>query len=100
MTNKTKTDRDKGLKMEADAIVSYAFRNGPIEDLHGDDHLNELTNRVGSVITQKEMKEIMVYACENLHNLLILKHEQPEEYSKLILEQYKGYCKEWYLPKH
>jgi len=99
MTNITKIDRDKALKMEADAIVSYAFRNGPIESLHGDDHVHELTNEVGSLITQKEMKEFMVYACKNLHELLILKYEKPEEYCEFIRQQYNGNCKEWYLPK-
>lgn len=46
---------------EANALVAYAFRNGPIENLHAGKYSELLENENLSRITDDEMKTLMVY---------------------------------------
>ena len=75
------------LRDEANAIAAWAFRDGPIEDLHAGEHSELLENANLSRITQEEMKEIMIYASERIAALLKKKDEDPEEYYTML----KGY---------
>src|SRR5208282_4064765 len=43
------------LRDEANAICAYAFRNGPIEDIHEDGRISD-----------EEMKHLMIHASESL----------------------------------
>ena len=54
------------LRDEANAIVAIAFRNGPLEDLHAGKASDLLTNNELSRITQEEMKQLMLFACEHI----------------------------------
>lgn len=49
------------LRDEANAICAYAFRNGPIENIHADGRISD-----------EEMKHLMIKACETMAKLLLL----------------------------
>lgn len=51
---------------EANALVAWAFRNGPPEDLHAGWHSELLADASLSRITDDEMKELMLYACRKM----------------------------------
>ena len=54
------------LRDEAKAIVAWAFRNGPLEDLHAGEHSDLLKDDRYSRITDEEMKRLMIHACEQV----------------------------------
>ena len=83
------------LRDEANAIAAYAFRNGPIEDLHAGEHPELLENKNLSRITDEEMKEIMIYASERIAVLLKKKEKDPEEYYAVLKAYGFFYCKGW-----
>lgn len=83
------------LRDEANAIAAYAFRNGPIEDLHAGRASELLTNSTLSRITDSEMKQIMIYASERIEMLLRLKEESADEYTKLVKGYNWMYCNDW-----
>ncbi|MEP0847341.1 MAG: hypothetical protein HRF50_11060 [Phycisphaerae bacterium] len=83
------------LRDEANAIVAYAFRNGPIEDLHAGNPSELLENPERSRITDDEMKKIMVNACQCVERLLREKQEDPGAYYQKILEYNLKYCRKW-----
>jgi hypothetical protein len=58
------------LRDEANAIVAYAFRNGPNEDLHAGKYSELLEQAELSRITEAEMKELMIIACDKMEELL------------------------------
>jgi hypothetical protein len=72
------------LRDEANAIVAWAFRNGPLEDLHAGQHSDLLNDDKYSRITNEEMKQLMINACEQVEMLLRLKQDDPEEYDLKI----------------
>ena len=72
------------LRDEANAIVAFAFRNGPIEDLHAGRTSELLEDESLSRITDAEMKTIMLTACERVEALLRLKESDPKRYDKVI----------------
>lgn len=76
-------------------IVAYAFRNGPIEDLHAGNPSELLENPELSRITDHEMKKIMVNACQCVERLLREKQENPGAYYQQILEYNLKYCRKW-----
>ena len=76
------------IRDEANAIVAWAFRNGPLEDLHAGEHSELLECDSLSRITDSEMKEIMLTACKRVETLLRLKSNDPKKYDTII----KGYC--------
>ena len=72
------------LRDEANAICAYAFRNGPIEDIHADGRISDL-----------EMKNLMIKASESLAKLLARKQQSPAEYDKFIRDYHQKYCRRW-----
>ena len=73
---------------EANAIVAWAFRNGPLEDLHAGKSSKLLTDKGLSRITDAEMKELMLNACEKVEMLLRLREDDPKMYDSMV----KGYA--------
>ncbi len=72
------------LRDEANAICAYAFRNGPIEDIHADGRISD-----------PEMKHLMTKASESLAKLLTRKQETPAEYDRFIRDYHRKYCRRW-----
>lgn len=72
------------LRDEANAICAYAFRNGPIEDIHADGRISD-----------EEMKYLMIRACESLSKLLAMKQATPAEYDAFIRDYGRKYCYRW-----
>ncbi len=72
------------LRDEANAICAYAFRNGPIEDIHADGRISD-----------PEMKHLMIKASESLAKLLAMKQETPSEYDRFIRDYHRKYCRRW-----
>jgi hypothetical protein len=84
-----------GLRDEANAIVAFAFRNGPLETLHAGKKSSLIDDDQLSRITDAEMRELMLNACEMVEKLLRMKVEDPEEYSEFIKNYGYMYCKRW-----
>ena len=72
------------LRDEANAICAYAFRNGPIEDIHADGRISD-----------GEMKHLMVRSCESMVKLLAMKQGTPAEYAAFIRDYGRKYCGRW-----
>jgi hypothetical protein len=83
------------LRDEANAIVAYAFRNGPLEKLHEGRYSELLEDKTLSRITDAEMKELMLNACEHVEKLLRMKESDPGKYSLFILDYNLRYCRKW-----
>ncbi|QDV61975.1 hypothetical protein [Crateriforma conspicua] len=83
------------IRDEANAIVAWAFRNGPLEDLHAG-HSSELLHQDGlSRIRDDEMRELMLSACRQMERLLRMKTEEPIRYRREMREYGRRYCREW-----
>ena len=73
------------LEREAKSIVSFAFRNGPLEDLHaGKACPNCDGKKAYSKISNPEMKVLMKTAVNSVYSLLKLKNEQPDVFEGLL----------------
>ena len=83
------------IRDEANALVAFAFRNGPIENLHAGEYSELLENKALSRITDPEMKEIMIDACERLSELLRMKETHPEAYDAFVKDYNVKYCWQW-----
>lgn len=83
------------LRDEANAIVAFAFRNGPIEDLHAGKYSELLEDSSFSRITDAEMKTLMLNACQKMEELLRLKESNPDEYYTFIASYNLRYCRRW-----
>jgi hypothetical protein len=83
------------LRDEANAIVAKAFRNGPLEDLHAGKHSELLEDDSYSRITEAEMKQLMLNACEQVAALLRLKQESPKEYEFEVKYFAATFCAQW-----
>jgi hypothetical protein len=83
------------LRDEANAIVAYAFRNGPIENLHAGKYSELLTDQSLSRITNEEMKTIMLNACRKVEELLLLKDSDPDEYERRLRVYNDRDCHKW-----
>ena len=59
--------REFTLRDEANAICAYAFRNGPVEDIHTDGRISD-----------PEIKELMINASEHLAKLMAMKRDSQE----------------------
>ncbi len=86
---------DWTIRDEANAIVAWAFRNGPIEELHAGRISNLLSDPALSRITDEEMKSLMLFACKRMAWLLELKESDPADYRRLIQKYGKQYCRSW-----
>ena len=69
------------IEEEAKGIVAMAFRE-PLEDIHAGEEMDIPENI--SRITQKEMKEIMKYAVDEVNFYLWLKKNRPVVYKWFI----------------
>ena len=83
------------LRDEANAIVAYAFRNGPIEDLHAGRSSELLEDPELSRITDEEMKTIMLNACQRVEQLLREKQKDAGAYYIKIIDYGYKYCRVW-----
>lgn len=72
------------LRDEANAACAYAFRNGPIEDIHADGRISD-----------EERKNLMIKSCESLAKLLAMKQATPAEYDAFIRDYGRKYCYRW-----
>jgi len=63
------------MRDEANAITAYAFRTGPIENIHADERISD-----------PEMKELMIDASKRMEDLLRRKQDDPEKYDRFIRE--------------
>lgn len=83
------------VRDEANALVAWAFRNGPLEDLHAGRTSPLLDDPTLSRITDAEMKTLMLNACRQLAKLLELKTKSPDEYVRQIQSYNFRYCLNW-----
>jgi len=83
------------LRDEVNALVAWAFRNGPIEDLHAGKHSTLLDDPLLSRITDEEMKALMINACQQMAKLLELKASAPEDCGQKIQNYNQMYCQGW-----
>jgi len=83
------------IRNEANALVAWAFRNGPLEDLHAGEHSALLEDPSLSRITDEEMKALMISACRQLAELLTLKATEPAGYERQIKSYNWRYCRDW-----
>jgi hypothetical protein len=83
------------LRDEANALVAWAFRNGPLEQLHAGKRSPLLDDPQLSRITDEEMKTLMINACRHLARLMELKSQDPDEYDRQIREYHGRYCSGW-----
>lgn len=78
-----KLDRD--LAAEAKALVTLAFRNGPIENLHTGKPCAVCSGRPGiSHISDGEMKLVMKSAVNALYRLLWQRDYEPAAYNESL----------------
>lgn len=83
------------LRDEANALAAYAFRNGPLEDLHAGKASPLLDDSTLSRITDDEMKSLMVNASETLAQALALRETDPERYRQFVQGYGRSYCRKW-----
>jgi len=76
---------DHTLAIEVKAMVALAFRNGPIEDLHGGKPCDACAgNQEISRISKDEMKAIMKSAVDTLYRLLWLRENNSAVYLEIL----------------
>jgi hypothetical protein len=80
---------------EANAIVAWALRDGPLEHLHAGKHSGLLRDHSLSRITDAEMKELIQFACERLEQLLRLRDCDPEMYDAMLKTYNIMHCGSW-----
>jgi hypothetical protein len=83
------------VRDEANALTAYAFRNGPLEELHAGRMSPLLEDRELSRITDAEMKELMQTASTRLAKLLEARDENPREYFQFVQVYGLAYCRRW-----
>ena len=73
------------LRMEAKAIVAYAFRNTFLEDIHAGNTCPTCHGKEEySHITNKEMKKLMKESVNKMYTLLKLKFANQEGYTSFL----------------
>ena len=83
------------LRDEANAIVAYAIRNGPIEDLHAGKTSDLLSDPALSRLTEDDIKNIMIFASKSVEKLLREKEEDSGSYYVKIMDYNVRYCRGW-----
>ncbi len=83
------------VRDEANALTAFAFRNGPLEDLHAGQSSPLLDDPSLSRITNAEMKHLLITASEKLATMLALKEHNPEKYKNFIMAYNIMYCRSW-----
>jgi hypothetical protein len=87
--------RRRTVREEANALTCYAFRNGPLEDLHAGKQSPLLEDPTLSRITDEEMKRLMINASATLAKALALKESDPAKYWQLIDRLCDTYTRNW-----
>ncbi len=80
---------------EANGLAAFAFRNGPIENLHAGKSSPLTADPSLSRITDDEMKELMLTASEMLAAVLALRDSDPDKYRRFIQDYALKYCRRW-----
>src|SRR5262245_65338166 len=83
------------VRDEANALTAFAFRNGPLEDLHAGQSSPLLDDPSLSRITNVEMKHLMITASEKLAAMLALKERDPTKYPNFIITSNILYGRSW-----
>ena len=83
------------VRDEANALTAYAFRNGPLEDLHAGKGSPLTDDPSLSRITDAEMRKLMINASEHLAKMLALRVTAPDEYRRFIQTYGMMYCRAW-----
>ena len=83
------------IRDEANALVACTFRNGPLKQLHAGKHSPLLEDQNLSRITDTEMRNLMINACETLARLLQQREDDPIEYQLRLREYGRMYCTGW-----
>ena len=83
------------IRDEANALTAYAFRNGPIENLHAGKSSPLTDDPELSRITDEEMKELMISASERLAAILELRDSDPSKYRRFVQDYGFRYCRRW-----
>ena len=83
------------VRDEANALAAYAFRNGPLENLHAGKSSPLTEDASLSRITQAEMKELMIEACEKLAYMLNLRQTDPDAYKNFVRVYGAMFCGSW-----
>jgi len=83
------------LRDEANALTAYAFRNGPLEQLHAGAASPLLDDPGLSRITDAEMKALMINASATLARALALREGDPEVYRRFVQGYALAYCRSW-----
>ena len=84
------------LRDEANALTAYAFRNGPLENLHAGKTSPLTADSSLSRITDAEMKELMINASERLAQILELRESDPNKYERFVQGYAMNYCRSWH----
>jgi hypothetical protein len=80
---------------EANAIVAWAIRDGPLEHLHSGKPSKLLGDPSLSRLTDAELEELILFACERVEESLRLKESDPEMYHSMIKTYNIMYCGRW-----
>ena len=83
------------IRDEANALTAWAFRNGPLENLHAGKSSALLEDASLSRITDDEMRALMINASRTLEKLLRLKEKNPDEYYDRLARYNLMYCRSW-----
>ena len=83
------------IRDEANALTAFAFRNGPLEDLHAGKSSPLTKDASLSRITEAEMKELMINASERLAKMLAMREKNPEAYRTWAQTYGAMYCGLW-----
>jgi hypothetical protein len=83
------------LRDEANALTAYAFRNGPLEDLHAGVRSPLLDDPTLSRVTDEEMKALMINASATLARALALRESKPERYRDFVQGYGLRFCRSW-----
>lgn len=83
------------VRDEANALTAYAFRNGPLENLHAGKASPLTDDPALSRITDDEMKNLMINASEHLAKMLALRDRDPDQYRRFVKAYGMRYCRSW-----
>lgn len=83
------------LRDEANALTAYAFRNGPLEQLHAGKSSSLLNDPDLSRVTDAEMKQLMINASATLAKVLALRDRDPERYRRFVQGYGLRFCRAW-----
>ena len=83
------------IRDEANALTAYAFRDGPIEDLHAGISSPLTDDPTLSRITNDEMRKVMIAASEKLAGILTLRDSDPEKYMCFMQAYGLIHCTGW-----